>query len=93
MFIRPSLTPAAQREIDVAVSAPIDHAPSIGGGARSSAITVSNLMQIREHAVLCGQCVIGRDAHIGPSAGLSVYLGTGAHDVQFRDTLTAEPVL
>ena len=75
------------------MSAPMDSSPSIGGGARGSGITVSNLVQIREHAVLCGQCVIGRNAHIGPSAGLSVYLGTGAQDVQFRDTLTAEPVL
>jgi UDP-3-O-[3-hydroxymyristoyl] glucosamine N-acyltransferase len=92
MVIRPSdICP--RREIVVAVSASIHFSPPIGGGTRGRGMTVSNHVQIRENAVLCEQCVIGRDVHIDPSTGRSVRLGMSAQDVQFRETLAAEPVL
>jgi hypothetical protein len=81
-----------RREIVRAMSASMDSSPSIGGGARGSGIRVSHHVQLREHAVLCEQCVRGRNVHIDASAGRSVYLGTGAQDVQFP-TLATEPVL
>ena len=56
-------------------------------------MTLLNHVQIHEDAVLCEQCVIGRDVHIDPNTGRSVCLGMGAEDVQFRETLAAEPVL
>jgi len=82
-----------KREIVVAMSAQVGHSPSIGRSTPSSAATVSSLMRVREHAVLCEQRVRGRNVRIDPDAGSSVYLGTGAQVVRFRDTLATERVV